>query len=42
MLKVVVRVVQQIMTEFSGAALEEANIVAITEIVLNLVEENDH
>jgi hypothetical protein len=33
MLKVVVAVVQQIMTESNGAVLEEAKIVAITKIV---------
>jgi hypothetical protein len=37
-LKVVVTVVQQIMTESNGAALEEAKILAITYIVLNLIE----
>jgi hypothetical protein len=37
MLKVVVAVVQQIMTEFNGAILE-----AITKIVLNLMEQIDH
>jgi hypothetical protein len=37
MLKVVVTVVHQIMTESNGAVLEEANIVAITKIVLNLM-----
>jgi hypothetical protein len=34
MFKVAVTVVQQIMTEFNGAVLEEAKIVAITKIVL--------
>jgi hypothetical protein len=42
MLKVVVTVVQQIMTEFNGAMLEEATIVAITRIILNLMEQNGH
>jgi hypothetical protein len=42
MLKVVVMVVQQIMTEFNGAASEEAKIVAITKIVLNLMEQTGH
>jgi hypothetical protein len=42
MLKVEVTVVQQIMTEFNAAMLEEAKIVAITKIVLNLVEQNGH
>jgi hypothetical protein len=40
--KVVVTVVQQIMTEFNDAVLEEAKIVAITKIVLSLIEQNDH
>jgi hypothetical protein len=34
--------VQQIMTEFSGAVSEEAEIVAITKIVLNLMKHNGH
>jgi hypothetical protein len=38
MLKVVVTVVQQIMTEFNGAVLEGA----ITKIVLILMEQNGH
>jgi hypothetical protein len=42
MLEVVVTLVDQIMTGFNGAVLEEANIVAITKIILNLVEQNDH
>jgi hypothetical protein len=42
MLKVAVTVVQQVMTEFNCAVLEEAKIVAITKIVLNLMEQNDH
>jgi hypothetical protein len=42
MLKVAVTVVQQVMTEFNGAVLEEYKIVAITKIVLNLMEQNDH
>jgi hypothetical protein len=42
MLKVVVTVVRQIMTEFNGAVLEEDKIVAITKIVLNLMEQNGH
>jgi hypothetical protein len=42
MLKVVVAVVQQIMKEFNGPLLEEAIIVAITKIVLNLMEQNGH
>jgi hypothetical protein len=40
MLKVVVTVVQQIMTESNGAVLEEAKILAITKIVLKLMEQN--
>jgi hypothetical protein len=40
MLKVVVTVVQQFMTEFNGAVLEEAKILAITKIVLNIMEQN--
>jgi hypothetical protein len=42
MLKVVVTVTQQFMTECNGAVLEEAKIVAIIKIVLNLMEQNDH
>jgi hypothetical protein len=42
MLKVVVTVVQQIMTEYNGAMLEEAKILAITKIVLNLMQQNGH
>jgi hypothetical protein len=38
MLRVVLTVVQQIMTEFNGAALEEA----ITKVVFNLMEQNGH
>jgi hypothetical protein len=41
-LKVVVTVVEQIMTEFNGAELEEAKIVVIAKIVLNLMEQNGH
>jgi hypothetical protein len=33
MLKVVVTVAQQIMTEFNGAVLEKANILTVTKIV---------
>jgi hypothetical protein len=40
MLKVVVTVVEQIMTESNGAVLEEAKILAITKTVLNLMEQN--
>jgi hypothetical protein len=42
MLKVVVTVVQQIMTEFNGAVLEKAKIVAIIKTVLNLMVQNVH
>jgi hypothetical protein len=41
MLKVVT-VVQQIMTEVSGALSEEDKIVAITKIVLKLMNQNGH
>jgi hypothetical protein len=30
------------MTEFNGAMLEEAKIVAVTKTVLSLIEQNDH
>jgi hypothetical protein len=30
------------MKEFNGAVIEEAKIVAITKIVLNLMEQNGH
>jgi hypothetical protein len=42
MLKVVVTIVQQIMTESNGAVLEEAKILAITKIVLNLMDQSGH
>jgi hypothetical protein len=42
MLKIVVTVVQQIVTESNGAVLEEFKILAITKIVLNLMEQNGH
>jgi hypothetical protein len=42
MLKVVVRVVQQIVTEYNDAVLEGAKILAITKIVLYLMEQNGH
>jgi hypothetical protein len=38
----VATVVQQIMTEFSGAMSEEDKIVAITKIVLNLMKQSGH
>jgi hypothetical protein len=40
MSKLVVTVVQQIMTESNGAVLKEAKNMAITKIVLNLMEQN--
>jgi hypothetical protein len=42
MLKVIMAVVQQAMKKFNGAVLEEAKIVIITKIVLNLMEQNGH
>jgi hypothetical protein len=42
MLKVVVTIVQQIMTESNGAVLEEAKILAITTVVSNNMEQNGH
>jgi hypothetical protein len=42
MLRVVVTVVQQLITEFNGAMLEGGKIVAITKIVLNIMEQNGH
>jgi hypothetical protein len=42
MLKVVVTLIQQIVTESNGAVLKEAKILAITKIVLNLMEQNGH
>jgi hypothetical protein len=42
MLKVVVTMVQQIMTESNGAVLEEAKVLAVTKIVLHLMEQNGH
>jgi hypothetical protein len=42
MLRVVVTVVQQIMTESKGAVLEEAKILVIAKIVLSLMEQNGH
>jgi hypothetical protein len=38
MLKIVVTVVKRIMTESNGAVLEKAKILAITKLVLNLME----
>jgi hypothetical protein len=38
----VVTVIQQIMTEYSGAVSEEDKIMAITKIVLNLTKQNCH
>jgi hypothetical protein len=37
---IVVTAVQQIMTQSNGAVSEEAKILAITKIVLNLIEQN--
>jgi hypothetical protein len=42
MLRAVVTVVQHFIVEFNGAVLEEAKIVVITKIVLNLMEQNGH
>jgi hypothetical protein len=42
MSRVVVTAVEQIMTEFNGAVLEEAKIVVITTTVLNLMVHNGH
>jgi hypothetical protein len=39
MVRVVMTVVQQIMAKFNSAVLRKAKIVAITEIVLNLIEQ---
>jgi hypothetical protein len=38
----VVTVVQQIMTELSGAVSEEDKLSAITNIVFNLMKQNGH
>jgi hypothetical protein len=38
----VVTVVLQIVIEFNGTLFEEVKIVAITKIVLNLMEQNGH
>jgi hypothetical protein len=37
-----VTAVQQFMTEFNGAVLEEEKIVIITKTVLNLMNQSDH
>jgi hypothetical protein len=37
-----VTVVQQFITEFSGAVSEKEKIVAITKTLLNLMKQNDH
>jgi hypothetical protein len=42
MLKVAETVVEQIMTESNNAVLEEAKILAITKIFINLMEQNSH
>jgi hypothetical protein len=38
----IVTVVQQIMKEFNGNVSEEAKIVVITKIILNLMKQNGH
>jgi hypothetical protein len=38
----VVTVVQQIMTEFNGAVTERDKLMAITKILLNLMQQNGH
>jgi hypothetical protein len=38
----VVTLLQQLMTEFSGAVSEEEKMVAITKSVSNLMKQNDH
>jgi hypothetical protein len=38
----IVTIIQQFITEFSGAVSEEEKIVAITKIVSNLMKQNDH
>jgi hypothetical protein len=38
----ILTVVQQFMTEFSGAASEEEKIVTVTKIFSNLMKQNDH
>jgi hypothetical protein len=42
MFKVVLAVVQQTMAESNGVVLEEAKILAITKIVLNLMDQSSH
>jgi hypothetical protein len=39
MLRAVIAVVQHFMTECNGAVLDEAKIVAITKLILNLMEQ---
>jgi hypothetical protein len=38
----VVTIVQQIMTEFRGAVSEQDKLLAITKIVINLMNQNGH
>jgi hypothetical protein len=38
----IVIVVEQFMTKFNAAVLEEEKIVALTKIVLNVVKKSDH
>jgi hypothetical protein len=40
MLRAVIAVVQHCMTEFNGTVLDEAKIVAVTKIVLTVMEQN--
>jgi hypothetical protein len=40
--KKIVTILRQIVTTFNDAVLEEAKIVAIIEIVLNIMEQNGH
>jgi hypothetical protein len=42
MLRAVVTAVQHFMAQFNGAVSEEAKIVSITKIVLNLMEQSGH
>jgi hypothetical protein len=42
MLKIVLMILQQVMTESKGAVLEEAKVLAITKFVLHFMEQNGH
>jgi hypothetical protein len=42
MLKAVVTVAQQVMTESNGSVLEETKLLTTTKVVLNLMEQNGH